>query len=118
MRSIENFKEKIRKEIFNNNRDSVFDICDKPKKIKPHNSDTKAGKKNDCELLVYPKNEPSNNPDSKIIKKVKNQELIKDILMFCTFKSFHFEFRNTFPSFSNVDLSLLFRSKSKRKYTK
>jgi hypothetical protein len=47
VRRIENFNEKIRKAIFNNNSDNVFDTCDKPKKIKPHNSDTKAGKKND-----------------------------------------------------------------------
>ena len=45
----------------------------------------------------------------------ENQLEIKGVLIFCTFKSDHFEFRNTFPNLAKVDLYLLFRSKKIRK---
>ena len=45
----------------------------------------------------------------------ENQLEIKGVLIFCIFRSDHFEFRNTFPNLAKVDLYLLFRSKKIRK---
>jgi hypothetical protein len=47
-----------------------------------------------------------------------NHELTKDTLIFCIFKSFHFEFRKTLPNLSKVDFNLLFLSNNIRKYTR
>ena len=55
------------------------------------------------------------------INKVKIQESqfeIKGVLIFCIFRSDHFELRNTFPNLAKVDLYLLFLSKKIRKYDK
>jgi len=37
---------------------------------------------------------------------------MKDVLIFCTLRSDHFEFRKTLPNELKVDFSLLFRSKN------
>jgi hypothetical protein len=93
----------------------VFEICAKIKKKIPHNSETNAGNKKVLNLLLNPKKENKKSATINNAVKYNNHELIKVVLIFCTFKLFHLEFRNTFPNLSNEDLYLLFRSNNKRK---
>jgi hypothetical protein len=55
----------------------------------------------------------SNNVDRPSTTKVNdNQFVIKEVLIFWTFKSDHFELRNTLPNDENVVRTLLLRSKN------
>jgi len=110
-----NLKDKSKKLSFIKYMDRVFDNCENKKNTNPQISDMKAGKKNVWELFEYPKKENIHNPSMKKDIAEKNHEFIKEILIFCTFRSVHFEFRNTLPSLSKVDLNLELRSNSKRK---
>ena len=93
----------------------MFEICAKMKKKIPQISETNAGNKKVLNLLLKPKKENKRSVIRNNAVKYDNHELINVVLIFCTFKLFNLELRNTFPSLSNEDLYLLFLSNSNRK---